>query len=155
MKLKGYSYFLWSSVLSLLLGSMVYVLFRPEYLIVFDWVRFIGLIDEVRLLRVNLGFFTKYLPNWFIYNLPNGLWCYSYVCCVYVIWKKLNLKVVLLMLIIPLLGVFTELMQLYHWILGIYDGIDILFYVFGFFAPVIQIFFKTRLSLKNENAHFK
>ncbi|MCI5055547.1 MAG: hypothetical protein MRY83_05520 [Flavobacteriales bacterium] len=71
------------------------------------------------------------LPDWALYNLPNGLWTFSYVLFIYCIWKKVDRKVLFYMSVIPFLGVFSELLQFFGIIVGKSDLLDVALYTLG------------------------
>lgn len=126
--------------LPIILGGMIYVLFRPLSLKMFDWFEFIGLMDIILKMR---DFSQNYLffPNWFYYALPDGLWTYAFTSSFMLIWgKSSTLKY---WLAIPfILSIIPELLQYFNLLVGTFDLYDLLFQLFGFFISFLYFSFK-------------
>ena len=126
------------SILSILFGGVIYIAFRSSSIILFKWIDYIALIDPVENLRIVTLPYKEYLPDWFLYSLPDGLWMFSYSCVVLVIWKREITKYSLLWwLSLPMIAVFCEVLQYYHYINGTFDIIDIIFFIFGSLLPIL------------------
>jgi hypothetical protein len=106
-------------VLPFLMGCMLYVIGRPLSLLR------IGVslkIDNTNILIP--------LPKWVVYNLPDGLWLYSFLMLLIFIWQGQNNREAFLwysLLIVIALG--SELLQKYSLTLGTFDLLDILAYL--------------------------
>jgi len=73
-------------VLPVTVGALIYLLFRPRYLWVFTWVDGLGFTDTVGHAR-NLFFpYRTSLPEFVVFNLPNGLWVYATTSWMLLIW---------------------------------------------------------------------
>lgn len=117
------------------------MLFRPESLVMFQWVDKLGLYSELLSLRKQSAFFAIYLPNWFIFSAPNGLWTFSFGALMVAVWGEENFFTVLYWTAsLWLVGVFTELLQYFGFIGGVFDLYDILAYTIG--AAGVLIFFE-------------
>ncbi|MEO8075737.1 MAG: hypothetical protein ABI818_05360 [Acidobacteriota bacterium] len=68
-------------------GSAVYLCFRPTGLGVFEWIRHAGLSDPVFALRAFAAPARSHLPGWFVYSLPDGLWCYAMTAASTLLWQ--------------------------------------------------------------------
>lgn len=127
-------------LLPIILGGMIYVLFRPLSLKMFDWFELIGLMDIILKMR---DFSQNYLffPNWFYYALPDGLWTYAFTSSFMLIWgKSSTLKY---WLAIPfILSIIPELLQYFNLLVGTFDLYDLLFQFFGFFISFLYFSFK-------------
>tara|TARA_B100000524_G_C23572905_1_gene342513 strand:- start:22 stop:378 length:357 start_codon:yes stop_codon:yes gene_type:complete len=104
----------------------------------FSWFESVNLsnsISEMRLFTLPLSI---YLPDWFLYSLPDGLWLFSYVSFLLVVWgnviSKHNIHWVLL---VPLIAIFSELGQLIKVIPGTFDVVDLCSYFLGAVLPVL------------------
>lgn len=74
------------AILPLFLGSLIYVLYRSKAILVFSWIKGIGLIDFVDHSR---RFFQHNLPighGWLLYSAPTGLWAFSLLFFVLRVW---------------------------------------------------------------------
>lgn len=119
------------AIFPVFIAILIYLLFRDKsiYLVsLFSELKCASYLDEI---RKNSKLIQFYLPNWVIYSLPDGLWSissYSLVS-IFVGIKLSFLYNIILFIIIILL----ELFQLFHFVNGTFDLIDILIYVIFFF----------------------
>ena len=74
--------------ITLLLGGMVYLSFRSNTLVMFSWFDKINLLEPISELRLITLPLSANLPNWFLYSLPDGLWLFSYLTVLLVIWDN-------------------------------------------------------------------
>jgi hypothetical protein len=73
---------------------------------------------------------AKYLPNWVVFNLPDGLWSYAFVSFTLILWQNnTSLTAELWLITAFLLGILLEIGQYFHWISGTFDWLDVLIYV--------------------------
>ena len=75
----------------LLPAALIYIGFRPETLIFVSWLESAGLGELYRFLRALLGPAAGLMPDWAIYNLPNGLWAFAVFAVIAVIWPLRSL----------------------------------------------------------------
>lgn len=71
---------------ALLVGGLVYVLWRDDTLTMFIWFDQIGLTNLVESLRNHTGFLSPYVPHWILFSLPNALWLISGLLIFESIW---------------------------------------------------------------------
>ena len=130
----------------LLLGGLLYVLFRSTTLRMFNWCSLIGFDGTIQLARTSLFAFKDYFPNWIFYSLPDGLWVYSFSSAILILWDgKLNIW-----LLIPLLsGVFTEIAQGLYLFPGTFDIIDLFLAIIGLILSIIIINYKFKKHEKS------
>jgi hypothetical protein len=72
--------------MSMLLGGLIYILFRIAEPAFFKWIPsdvLDGWFNFARGISLGLRYF---LPAWIIYSLPNGLWAFSYALIITHIW---------------------------------------------------------------------
>lgn len=135
------------SIITLSIGTLIYLLFRVSTLKVFSWLNFLG-IDFVNndLRKKSINYMPK-IPDWFIFSLPDGIWIFSYVLVMISIWNfTLNKKSIFWMTIIPLVAIFSEIFQIFGFIPGTFDFVDLSFYILGFILPFI--IFKKHFNFK-------
>lgn len=113
------------------LGGMIYLLWRPQTLVMFSWCRSLGIWELVRQMREASASVKEVLPIWFIYSLPQALWCFSGLCCIHAIWnRKAGERFWIAVVLLGSLSI--EVMQFFHVISGSFDAVDfwliILFY---------------------------
>lgn len=140
-----------NSIISLLLGTFIYIFFRASSLKIFSWIKIFGIdlsnsdFRKYCLLKINN------IPKWVIYSLPDGLWTFSYVAMMLGIWdSKVNKRSIIWIALIPLIAVISELGQKIKIISGTYDQTDLLFYFIGFVTPILYLSIN-QLNFKNYN----
>lgn len=135
-------------ITTLTIGSLIYICFRTDTLIMFNWfdkLMLNGVIDNLR--EFTLPHKSK-LPSWFLYSLPDGLWIFSYVCLMLSIWgRKINTNNLFWFTLIPVIAIFSEIGQLIKVVPGTFDVVDLSLYVIGFFLPFVT--FTNNYKLKN------
>jgi hypothetical protein len=134
-------------VLPTLFGGMIYVLFRPLSLRMFDWFEFIGFMDPILSIRAASENYLL-LPDWFYYALPDGLWTYAFTSSFILIWgNSTGLKY---WLAIPLfLSLIPEVLQFFNLLTGTFDWNDLFFQLFGFILSIIYFKFLKEAVFNN------
>lgn len=121
--------------LPLMIGGLIYVCFRDDSIIMNNWLNKNQLMD---LDKIKIR--HEEVPDWLLYNLPDGLWIFSYVSMMLLLWgKKFNNKLMFWVFILPISIILHEFGQLIHFFSGRFDKIDLLFYIFGTTAPFLLI----------------
>jgi hypothetical protein len=111
------------------LGGLIYILFRPTNLIMFQWFDEINLTDFFKVLRFNFIPIKNSLPEWFIYSLPDGLWLLSFNLIMVQIWRnESHFFIWFWTILLPIIAVTSEIGQLLNIVPGTFDPNDILFY---------------------------
>ena len=125
-------------LIPMIIGGFIYIIFREKNLLMFNWFNFVGCENLVDFLRYN--FSKYYIPNWLLFNYPDGIWIYSFVSFMLIIWNgvKSNTKFVWLA-IAPILGISAEIGQYINIIPGTYDKFDLMFCLLGSLLPFIFI----------------
>lgn len=132
---------------TLLLGGLIYILFRADTLKMFGWYNNLGISNSIDKLRVFPNQIVDVLPNWFLFSLPDGLWIFSYISLMLYIWNNSITKhSIVWIFIIPLLTLAFEFGQLFNIVPGTFDIVDIVFYILGIFLPIY--FFNNSINLK-------
>ena len=114
------------SITFLATGSLIYVVCRPDTLLLFTWADTVGLEPTIRVLRTTLADKFLLLPEWFVYSAPFALWVASYVTIVKLIWSGcIGIGVTAWILAVPILAVSAELGQLVSLVPGTFDYFDL------------------------------
>lgn len=125
------------SLILLSIGALIYVLYRPQNLLIFEVLYKVGLTNEIESLRS--AFMGIQLPSFVINCLPAGLWTASYLIAMYCNTKFHRRKTrLMLSLPLPMSAIVLEFMQMFGWCPGTFDWYDLLCYV----IPII-IFIKS------------
>lgn len=130
-----------ASILSLSLGTAIYLLFRKSSLKIFNWLEKL----KIDFLSLDIRKFSisnaERLPNWFLYSLPDGLWICSYVCLMIYIWNfRIHLQSIFWISIAPFIAIISEIGQAVNLVKGTFDFLDLLFYILGFIIPLLLTF---------------
>lgn len=128
------------------LGASIYLLFRKDTLLVFTWIDYIGASDIVFFIRDNVFFIHKYIPDFFLYSLPDGIWVYSGTVAFVIIWKNYsnNSYGVFWIVLSFSCAVVAEILQLFGTVKGTFCSVDIVFYIL-FFCLALYPYVKRRL----------
>lgn len=115
-------------VIFLVIGCMIYLLFRSKSLNIYQWCSYLALSDIIDSLRESLRIIEPY--DWIRYSLPDGLYCASYLLIIDAIWHHEKGKVKILVLsIVPFVTIGSEILQFFGIVKGTFDIVDLLFYV--------------------------
>ena len=125
-------------VFTLLLGGFIYILFRQDTLKMFSWFDNINLSTAISELRLLTAPFSGHFPNWFLYSLPDGLWLFSYLSVLLVVWDNVISKHnIHWLLLVPMVAIFSEIGQLFEIVPGTFDIFDLIFYLLGTVLPIL------------------
>ena len=120
-------------VVFLMLGCIIYLLFRSETLNLYLWCSALGLSDVVDYARV-------YVHNWNIpdfvrYSLPDGLYCAAYILIMDAIWHDGDRLIKnFIIALIPTITVTSEVLQFFGLVKGTFDSLDLIFYTIPIIA---------------------
>jgi hypothetical protein len=124
----------------LLLGSAIYVLFRPTSLLMFHWFDVIGMTTPINIIRTWVDGSVEYMPTWFVYSLPFALWVSSYLFFVKGIWWNSTSRFRHVWFwCIPVIAVAAELAQNISIIPGHFDRVDLVTIALGTFFGLVAI----------------
>lgn len=124
------------SLVILLLGGLVYVIYRDKSLLMFDWFNAIGIGNEIDGLR---GLFQgEGIYGWVKYSLPDGLWIFSYMFLVDAIWNgSKSISSFIFIYSLPIFALLSEFLQYFGLLTGVFDWIDVASYLFAILLFVI------------------
>ena len=135
---------------TLLLGGLLYVLFRSTTLRMFKWFSLIGLEDAIQSARTSVFEYKNSLPNWAYFSLPDGLWTYSFTSAILIYWNNDNQKTKLWLLIPFTTGILIEIFQAFKLFPGTFDYLDLTFSILGFSLSKIIINYKFKQNDKQK-----
>lgn len=131
----------------LTIGGLVYICYRPLRLLMFRWAHISQ--DTHWLMSVRHSIPAD-LPAWFVYALPDGLWACSYTIIVGTIWNFEISRCLELLILIPMAGVISELLQACGLLPGIFDWSDMTAYIFGMLVGLLFL-----QCINNKRKHIK
>ena len=120
----------------LAVGGLTYLLFRPCTLLMFRLVDALGATAVLGDCRVWASDSGAWLPEWFIYSLPNALWSAAYILTVEALLAPSRNKVAIAGMM-PVAGVFTEWLQAAGVLSGTFDVLDVVAYALPYLAYII------------------
>jgi hypothetical protein len=125
----------------ILIGAVIYILWRSKNLFVFRWLEMAGLAQIVTAAREYGFFYRSSIPQIVLYSLPDALWVYSYTAALALIWERDLSRQRLIWILLPTVtAVGAEFVQFFHIISGTFDWSDVWSYlVAGFFGSNIPI----------------
>ena len=125
--------------LTLSIGSLIYIFFRSDTLVLFTWIGYFENIYEfVFCLREYTVDLATYFPTWFIYSFPDGMWVSSYIFLLLMIFDfKIKRNNIFLIFLIPIIGLFSEFGQYFGLVSGTFDFIDVLLYLVCSLIPFL------------------
>ena len=124
-------------VVTLIIGGLIYIIYRSETLLMFDWFRILGISRYIDKLRA-----TDYqnIYEWVKNSLPAGLWLFSYMFIIDSVWEKDKcIAYKFYIYVLPVLAVLSEFMQYIKILPGTFDINDLLSY---FFAILLYLLIK-------------
>lgn len=124
------------SLVILLFGGLVYVIYRDKSLLMFDWFNAIGIGNEIDGLR--RLFEREGIYGWVKYSLPDGLWIFSYMFLVDAIWNgSKSISSFIFIYSLPFFALLSEFLQHFGLLPGVFDWIDVASYLFAILLFVI------------------
>ena len=131
----------------LLVGGLIYLCWRSQSMLMFDWVHSLGLSSTTELLRSSTSSYRWIIPDWILYSGPDGAWVWSMTSCYTLIWKRIRCRESAFWISLSLiLGVGGELGQLTAMVPGTFDFIDIAVMTICAFLPYFLLTRKTTLD---------
>lgn len=112
------------SIIIFLFACIIYISNRSLDMILYKWLN----INTGNVIFSYLKQHAIPLPNWALYNLPDGLWLFSYTLLIDAIWSKNNIKYYFIG-IITLFILILEIAQMMHIFPGTGDILDIASYL--------------------------
>ena len=126
------------ALLLILTGGMIYVLYRPENLLLFRVTDSLGITPLIDVLRSNSS--RVMLPSFIVNSLPAGLWTASYLLMMYITTKFHTRRIrLMLALPLPISAIVLEFMQLLGWCPGTFDIYDLICYIVPLFIFIKSI----------------
>ena len=124
------------SLVILLLGGLIYIIFRDKSLLMFNWFDAIGIGNEIDGLR--RLFQGEGIYGWVKYSLPDGLWAFSYMFLVDAIWNGSKLiSSYIFIYSLPFFALLSEFFQYFGLLPGVFDWMDVASYLFAIILFVI------------------
>ncbi len=122
----------------IILGSLIYLFYRKPSMLLFEWIDKIGFLSFLFFIRSKISCYLV-PPDWFVYNLPGGLWIYSFTSLIILIGGIESFRENIIPITVPIfLALLSEIIQYLNQISGTFDIFDIFFYIFFYLFALIQ-----------------
>ena len=129
----------------LLIGTLIYVLFRSNSILFNSWIKDSGFFTYLLKTRLLIQNSNLTLNRYLVYNLPDGLWLFSWLNFLLIIWEfEINKTSRLVIIASFLAAISSELLQGLGFLSGTYD-------IFDLFAYVLATFFFFIIFKKKKN----
>ena len=122
--------------LPIFVGSMIYILFREENLLMFKWFKFLKLNFIINFLRYNFYKYRIYIPRSVLFSLPDAFWVYSFTMFLSIYFKN---RIILSSIFVG--SIIIEILQLWF-ITGTFDIYDVI-YMFALYL-IAMYFIKNK-----------
>jgi len=110
--------------LPLLLGGIIYFVFKEQNLLIYTWLQDAGLADMASSLK---GLKRQIdLPIWVKHHLADGFWAYSITASVLIFSENWGIPAIILVILSLLFCISYEVAQYFDIVRGVYDWRDVL-----------------------------
>lgn len=127
------------AVLALAVGGAIYLLWRNDSLVMFQWAEAIGILSFIHSARAKVEALGTIPPTWVLLSLPTALWSYSLGASLGCIWLGYRPALIGTYLLVVFLGPVGELGQLTTLIPGTFSAPDLVLNVGAIGAMVWHI----------------
>jgi len=125
-------------IMPVFIGGFIYLTYRTEHLLMFGWFEKFRLYSLIDFLRNNEFLQKMNIPNWIKYSLPDALWLFSFIYVVLTLWSfQINRHSIFWITLVPAIGLFSELGQLFGIIPGTFDVVDLFLLVLAIILPFL------------------
>jgi len=149
MKSASTRIFFYPALISLIIGTAIYILFRSTDLLVFTWIENIGLGEEVNELRDWANPILPHLPEFILFSLPDGLWAFSFSASILLIWRNEKSKKYLWLLVPIVFAILPEILQKFKLFPGTFDVYDLIMSLTGIGLSLLLTQFKNKNNEKS------
>ena len=127
-------------IIPVIIGGIIYTIFRNENLVMFKWYKKIGIYDKIKKIRNIEEIKNIKIPEWIIYCLPDALWLLSMNYIILIFWKfRINKNSIIWITITTTIGLYSEIGQYLKVIPGTFDIKDLLILMIASIIPMIFI----------------
>lgn len=138
---------------SFALAVIIYLLFRSRKLFYYQIVEMMNLDPHVRSIRKIVWVYRKYIPNWVIYSLPDGLWLFSMGVSILhnrVFYKKAQNIFNIIFLIMVGIEIFQGIFGGHGTFIGTFDGADVICYTIGYIIASLLSYLNWKKNHKDQ-----
>ena len=123
-------YFLLAVVLPIVVGGLIYILFRTNTLLMFEWAETLSLTDLIIAGREAAAPLLPWVPGFVLFSVPDGVWVFSATAFFARLWHDGPLWMRLGWIgAAPAMAIGGELGQIIGLVPGTFDVIDMIAYI--------------------------
>lgn len=135
---------LYTSIVSLFIGGIIYILFRRHTLNMFVFLRNIGIEHFFVQRTFN---YNSAIQRFIIFSLPNGLWLLSIIIIFAIIWKNSKKWFYIYSSAFTGFNIIAEILQKFDVIPGTFDLFDVsVLLIFHIIGILIYIYYRKGVS---------
>ena len=138
---------------SFALAVIIYLLFRSRKLFYYQIVEMMNLDPHVRSIRKIVWVYRKYIPNWVIYSLPDGLWLFSMGVSILhnrVFYKKAQNIFNIIFVVMVGIEIFQGIFGGHGTFIGTFDGADVICYTIGYIVASLLSYLNWEKNHKDQ-----
>jgi len=131
-------YFSIACVLPIFVGGVIYLMFRSQDMLMFQWADMLGLTNALNSARVDLAPIGSHLPDFVLYCVPDGAWVFACTAFFARLWPDGPIWMRVGWIGIgSVLAIGGELGQAIGFVPGTFDPLDILAYTVAAITGVL------------------
>lgn len=140
----------------LIMGGLLYILFRDNNLKMFNWFSQMGIAGFVDSLRFFTLSFKSHFPSWLFYSLPDALWTYSLTVFMILNFnRRIDYNSFFWISLGPFISIGMELSQSIGLLKGTFDIIDLILCIIASILSLLHIVsFKHNYFYKHEQKNY-
>lgn len=117
-------------LLPIILGCLIYMIFRSTNILLFEWFKNLSLLSIAMDIRLFFNEDNIIVSNFVTQNLPDGLWVFSFTSSFLLIWEDFSTQKITYFYIPITLALISEFGQFFGFVIGTFDFLDVIFYLF-------------------------
>ena len=122
-------YFLLAVILPIVIGGLIYLLFRTESLLMFSWAEHLSLTELISRGRTAAAPLLPHVPGFVLFSVPDGVWVFSATAFFARLWHDGPLWMRAGWIgVVPAMAIGGELGQIVGLVPGTFDVLDMIAY---------------------------
>lgn len=127
-------------LLPMFVGGLLYLLWRPPMLLMFDWTYDLGLSAPLAAIREFMSPLGRRLPASLLFSLPAAMWSYSIITWIRWSWRGcIGVEARIWILVAACVGPLSEILQAVGALPGTFDRTDLVAYTAASILGVLRI----------------
>jgi hypothetical protein len=141
-------YFLLAVVLPIVVGGLIYILFRTDTLLMFRWADALALTGPIARGRAAVAPLLPWVPGFVLFSIPDGVWVFSATAFFARLWSDGPLWMRVLWIgAAPAMAIGGELGQIVGLVPGTFDALDLIAYAAAALGALAAAHWSARAAL--------